>query len=219
MTRFILFIICAVIVSFDASAQKPKKNKKQIPAQKEIPKRYELASGELLLFSEMDGMRTKITVAFDKHGAREVTESVGYRMVEPDLNLKVHSKSIAMNGVLTTIDLQERTGTKISLGQYADAGGINFATINDSMKKEIGLVKTNDTDTVLGYVCDVWSITHPTIPFSGTYSVWGNLVLKSETMTNGVKMNTYAVKIEANKPLDESMLIIPDDIVFKKPGE
>ena len=219
MTKVIYFIIVMFCISFDVSAQKPKKSKKQSAIQKEIPKRYELRSGELLLFSEMDGMRTKITVAFDNHGAREVTESVGYRMVEKDLNLKVHSKSIAMNGVLTTIDLQERTGTKISLGQYADAGGINFATINDSMKKEIGLVKTNDTDTVLGYVCDVWSITHPTIPFSGTYSVWGNLVLKSETMTNGVKMNTYAVKIEANKPLDESMLIIPDDIVFKKPGE
>jgi hypothetical protein len=38
-------------------------------------------------------------------------------------------------------------------------------------------------------------------------------------MTNGVKMRTYAVRIEANKPLDESMLIIPEDIVFKKPGE
>lgn len=219
MTRLILLIICAVFVSFDASAQKPKKNKKQVPVQKEIPKRYELRSGEVLLFSEMDGMRTKITVAFDNHGAREVTESVGYRMVEQDLNLKVHTKSIAMNGVLSTIDLQERTGTKLSLGQYADAGGINFATISDSMKKEIGLVKTSDKDTVLGYVCDVWSITHPTIPFSGTYSVWGNLVLKSETMTNGVKMITYAVKIEANKPLDESLLVIPEDIVFKKQGE
>jgi hypothetical protein len=140
-------------------------------------------------------------------------------MVEQDLNLKVHSKSISMNGVLATMDLQERTGTKLSLGQYADAGGINFATITDSMKKEIGLVKTNDKDTVLGYSCDIWAITHPTIPFSGTYSVWGNLVLRSETMTNGMKMNTYAVKIEANKPLDETRLIIPEDIVFKKPGE
>ncbi|MCE2755705.1 MAG: hypothetical protein LW818_06920 [Ignavibacteriae bacterium] len=152
MTRFIYIIICALFVSFNASAQKPKKSKKQVPVQKEIPKRYELRSGELLLFSEMDGMRTKITVAFDNHGAREVTESVGYRMVEQDLNLKVHSKSIVMNGVLTTLDL-------------------------------------------------------------------GNLVMRSETMTNGVKMRTYAVKIEANKPLDESMLIIPEDIVFKKPGE
>ena len=219
MTRCICIIIYVLFVSFNASAQKPKKSKKQIPVQKEIPKRYELRSGELLLFSEMDGMRTRITVAFDNHGAREVTESVGYRMVEQDLNLKVHSKSIVMNGVLTTLDLQERTGTKLSLGQYADAGGINFATISDSMKKEIGLVKTNATDTVLGYACDIWTITHPTIPFSGTYSVWGNLVMRSETLTNGVKMRTYAVKIEANKPLDESMLIIPEDIVFKKPGE
>jgi hypothetical protein len=219
MIRIIILVICALCISFDASAQKPKKSKKQQSIKKEIPKRYTLRSGEILLFSEMDGMRTKITVAFDNYGAREITESVGYRMVEPDLNLKVHSKSIAANGFLTTIDMQERTGTKLSLGQYADAGGINFATISDSMKKEIGLVKTTDTDTVLGYVCDVWSLQHPTIPFSGTYSVWGNLVMKSETMTNGVKMKTYAVKIEANKPLDESQLIIPDDIVFKKPGE
>lgn len=219
MIKGICIIFCAFFVFLDASAQKPKKNKKLIPVQNEIPKRYELRSGELLLFSEMDGMRTKITVAFDNHGSREVTESVGFRMVEKDLNLKVHSKSIVMNGILTTLDLQERTGTKLSLGQYADAGGINFATISDSMKKEIGLVRTNDKDTVLGYVCDIWTITHPTIPFSGTYSVWGNLVLRSQTMTNGVKMSTYAVKIEANKPLDESMLIIPEDIVFKKPGE
>lgn len=219
MTRFICIIICALFVSFNAHAQKPKKSKKQILVKKEIPKRYELRSGELLLFSEMDGMRTKITVAFDNYGAREVTESVGFRMVEQDLNLKVHSKSISMNGVLTTLDLQERTGTKLSLGIYADAGGINFATISDSMKKEIGLVKTNATDTVLGYACDIWTIRHPTIPFSGTYSVWGNLVMRSETMTNGVKMRTFAVKIEANKPLDEAILIIPEDIVFKKPGE
>lgn len=211
---FIIMVICAV----EAIAQKPK-NKKNTEVQKELPKRYTMRSGELLMFSEMDGMRTKITVSFDNHGAREVTESVGYRAVEKDLNLKVHSKSIFMNGVLTTMDLQEGTGTRYSVGQFADAGGINFSTITDSMKKEIGLEKSNKTDTVLGYVCDVWTIAHPTIPFSGTYSVWGNLVLKSETMTNGVPMKTYAVKIEANKPLDESLLSIPDDIVFKKPGE
>jgi hypothetical protein len=215
--RIAIFIFLALL-SLEAHAQKQKKaSKKNI--QKEIPKRYALGSGELLLFSEMDGMRTKITVSFDKHGAREVTETIGYRAVEQDLNLKVHSKSIFLNGILTTMDLQEGTGTRYSVGQFADAGGINFSTITDSMKKEIGLEKTSKMDTVLGYPCEVWNIAHPTIPFSGTYSVWGNLVLKSETMTNGVPMKTYAVKIEANKPLDESLLSIPEDIVFKKPGE
>lgn len=215
--RIAIFILLALL-SLEAHAQKQKKTSKK-NIQIEIPKRYALGSGELLLFSEMDGMRTKITVSFDKHGAREVTETVGYRAVEQDLNLKVHSKSIFLNGILTTMDLQEGTGTRYSVGQFADAGGINFSTITDSMKKEIGLEKTSKMDTVLGYPCEVWNIAHPTIPFSGKYSVWGNLVLKSETMTNGVPMKTYAVKIEANKPLDESLLSIPEDIVFKKPGE
>jgi len=213
-----IWFILLVFLAVEASAQKPK-NKKKTVVQKELPKRYTLRSGELLMFSEMDGMRTKITVSFDNHGAREVTESVGYRAVEQDLNLKVHSKSIFANGVLTTIDVQEGKGTRYPVGQFADAGGINFAMISDSVKKEIGLEKTNKTDTVLGYVCDVWTIAHPVIPFSGTYSVWGNLVLKSETITNGIPMKTYAVKIEANKPFDESLLVIPEDIVFKEPGK
>jgi len=213
-----IWFILLVFLAVEASAQKPK-NKKKTVVQKELPKRYSLRSGELLMFSEMDGMRTKITVSFDNHGAREVTESVGYRAVEQDLNLKVHSKSIFANGVLTTIDVQEGKGTRYPVGQFADAGGINFAMISDSVKKEIGLEKTNKTDTVLGYVCDVWTIAHPVIPFSGTYSVWGNLVLKSETITNGIPMKTYAVKIEANKPFDESLLVIPEDIVFKEPGK
>lgn len=213
-----IWFILLVFLAVEASAQKPK-NKKKTVVQKELPKRYSLRSGELLMFSEMDGMRTKITVSFDNHGAREVTESVGYRAVEQDLNLKVHSKSIFANGVLTTIDVQEGTGTRYPVGQFADAGGINFAMISDSVKKEIGLEKTNKTDTVLGYACDVWTIAHPVIPFSGTYSVWGNLVLKSETITNGIPMKTYAVKIEANKPFDESLLVIPEDIVFKEPGK
>lgn len=213
-----IWFILLVFLAVEASAQKPK-NKKKTVVQKELPKRYSLRSGELLMFSEMDGMRTKITVSFDNHGALEVTESVGYRAVEQDLNLKVHSKSIFANGVLTTIDVQEGKGTRYPVGQFADAGGINFAMISDSVKKEIGLEKTNKTDTVLGYVCDVWTIAHPVIPFSGTYSVWGNLVLKSETITNGIPMKTYAVKIEANKPFDESLLVIPEDIVFKEPGK
>jgi len=213
-----IWFILLVFLAVEASAQKPK-NKKKTVAQKELPKRYTLRSGELLMFSEMDGMRTKITVSFDNHGAREVTESVGYRAVEQDLNLKVHSKSIFANGVLTTIDVQEGKGTRYPVGQFADAGGINFAMISDSVKKEIGLEMTNKTDTVLGYVCDVWTIAHPVIPFSGTYSVWGNLVLKSETITNGIPMKTYAVKIEANKPFDESLLAIPEDIIFKEPGK
>jgi len=213
-----IWFILLVFLAVEASAQKPK-NKKKTVVQKELPKRYTLRSGELLMFSEMDGMRTKITVSFDNHGAREVTESVGYRAVEQDLNLKVHSKSIFANGVLTTIDVQEGKGTRYPVGQFADAGGINFAMISDSVKKEIGLEKTNKTDTVLGYVCDVWTIAHPVIPFSGTYSVWGNLVLKSETITNGIPMKTFAVKIEANKPFDESLLVIPEDIVFKEPGK
>ncbi|MFM7543803.1 MAG: hypothetical protein ACKO5I_04140 [Ignavibacteria bacterium] len=213
-----IWFILLVFLAVEASAQKPK-NKKKTVVQKELPRRYSLRSGELLMFSEMDGMRTKITVSFDNHGAREVTESVGYRAVEQDLNLKVHSKSIFANGVLTTIDVQEGKGTRYPVGQFADAGGINFAMISDSVKKEIGLEKTNKTDTVLGYVCDVWTIAHPVIPFSGTYSVWGNLVLKSETITNGIPMKTYAVKIEANKPFDESLFVIPEDIVFKEPGK
>lgn len=215
--HIIIFLFLALL-STDIQAQKPKKQKKKNIAV-EVPKKYALASGEVLLFSEMDGMRTKITVSFDKHGAREVTETVGYRAVEQDLNLKIHSKSIFENGILTTMDLQEGTGTRYSVGQFADAGGINFSTISDSMKKEIGLEKTTIMDTVLGYPCQVWNLAHPTIPFSGKYSVWGNLVLKSETMTNGVPMKTYAVKIEANKPFDESLISIPEDIVFKKPGE
>lgn len=109
-----IWFILLVFLAVEASAQKPK-NKKKTVAQKELPKRYTLRSGELLMFSEMDGMRTKITVSFDNHGAREVTESVGYRAVEQDLNLKVHSKSIFANGVLTTIDVQEERERAIRL--------------------------------------------------------------------------------------------------------
>ena len=38
-------------------------------------------------------------------------------------------------------------------------------------------------------------------------------------MTNGVPMKTYAVKIEANKPFDESLISIPEDIVFLQIGD
>ena len=215
MKTFFIILCTFMFTGFSMQAQKSHKKKEvhtQTPQAK--PSKYSLKSGELLLFSEMAGMRTKITVVFDDYGNREATESVGYRAVEQDLNIKIHTRSILDHGVLTTLDLEEGTGKRFTVGEYADAGGINFATLTDSIKKTLGLELTAQKDTVLGYVCDVWSLNHPAMSLSGKYSVWNNLVMRSETMTAGVPMSTYVVKIEANKPADPAMFTIPDDIIF-----
>lgn len=60
----------------------------------------------------MQGMRTKITVLFDDYGKKEVTEAIGYRIADEGLKLKVHTKSIIVEGTLISIDMEEGTAKR-----------------------------------------------------------------------------------------------------------
>lgn len=213
MKNYIIICFAFLFLVFhNTYSQKISKKQKNDIVSHNVKNKYTIKSGEILLFSEMQGMRTKITVLFDDYGNKEVTESIGYRIADEGLKLKVHTKSIIVEGALISIDMEEGTAKKMSLDSYIDAGGINFNALSDSISQSIGLKKTQDKDTVLGYVCDVWSLQHPTLPLLGKYSVWNNILLKSEALTAGIPMETYAVKFEENKIIDNSVFTIPPDI-------
>jgi hypothetical protein len=176
------------------------------------PPRYSVRSGILTLFSEMQGMRSKITVSFDDFGNKEITETIGYRIAEDGLRIKMHTRSIAREGMLITMDMEEMKGKRMHLNNAMDAGSVRFSELSDSVQNLLGLCKLEEKDTVLGYICDVWELNHPELPLRGHYSVWNNLLLKSETLTAGVPMATYAVKIDENVPVDPALFDIPPDI-------
>ena len=44
--------------------------------------------------------------------------------------------------------------------------------------------------------------------------MWNHILLKSEALTAGIPMETYAVKFEENKIIDNSVFTIPPDITI-----
>jgi len=164
--------------------------------------KYAIKSGIVEYNTRMMGMDMKQTLTFDDYGQKEATD------VEADMmGVKIHTVTITKDGFIYTLDMEKKTGTKIS-GKSPD---IDFENLSEEMVKDMNL-KKEGTEEYLGKTCEKMSIDYTKMKMKGTFLVYKGVALKSDTDMGSMKMNLIAEKFEENPSVPASKFEIPADI-------
>lgn len=166
--------------------------------------KYAIKSGIVEYKTQMMGMNMKQTLTFDDYGAKEATD------VEMDImGVKMHTVTIAKDGFIYTLDLEKKTGTKIS-GKSPD---IDFENLSEEMVKDMNL-KKEGTEEYLGKTCEKMSIDYTKMKMKGTFLVYKGVALKSETNMGTTKINLIGEKFIENPVIPAEKFEIPPDITI-----
>jgi hypothetical protein len=164
--------------------------------------KYAIKSGIVEYKTQMMGMNMKQTLTFDDYGAKEATD------VEMDMmGVKMHTVTITKDGFIYTLDLEKKTGTKIS-GKSPD---IDFENLSEEMVKDMNL-KKEGTEEYLGKTCEKMSIDYTKMKMKGTFLVYKGIALKSDTDMGTMKVKLTGEKFEENPSIPASKFEIPADI-------
>lgn len=204
----ILFSISALIfavVLFSCSGKSSDSTTKTEPgasASKVSKGKYAIKSGIVEYKTSMMGMDMKQTLTFDDYGAKEATD------VEMDMmGVKIHTVTITKDGFIYTLDMEKKTGTKIS-GKSPD---IDFENLSQDMVKDMNL-KKEGTEEYLGKTCEKMSIDYTKMKMKGTFLVYKGVALKSETDMGTTKINLVGEKFIENPEIPAQKFEVPDDI-------
>jgi len=163
--------------------------------------KYAIKSGIVEYKTRMMGMDMKQTLTFDDYGQKEATD------VEADMmGVKIHTVTITKDGFIYTLDMEKKTGTKIS-GKSPD---IDFENLSEEMVKDMNL-KKEGTEEYLGKTCEKMSIDYTKMKMKGTFLVYKGVALKSETDMGTMKVNLIGEKFEENPSIPASKFEIPAD--------
>lgn len=164
--------------------------------------KYAIKSGIVEYKTQMMGMDMKQTLTFDDYGAKEATD------VEMEImGVKMHTVTITKDGFIYTLDLEKKTGTKIS-GRSPD---IDFENLSEEMVKDMNL-KKEGTEEYLGKTCEKMSIDYTKMKMTGTFLVYKGVALKSETEMGTTKINLVGEKFIENPEIPAAKFEIPADI-------
>jgi len=164
--------------------------------------KYAIKSGIVEYKTQMMGMDMKQTLTFDDYGKKETTD------VEMEMmGVKIHTVTITKDGFIYTLDLEKKTGTKIS-GKSPD---IDFENLSEEMVKDMNL-KKEGTEEFLGKTCEKMSIDYTKMKMKGTFLVYKGIALKSDTDIGTMKMKLVGEKFEENPSVPASKFEIPADI-------
>jgi hypothetical protein len=164
--------------------------------------KYAIKSGIVEYKTQMMGMDMKQTLTFDDYGQKEATD------VEADMmGVKIHTVTITKDGFIYTLDMEKKTGTRIS-GKSPD---IDFENLSEQMVKDMNL-KKEGTEEYLGKTCEKMSIDYTKMKMKGTFLVYKGIALKSDTDMGTMKMNLTGEKFEENPSIPASKFEIPADM-------
>jgi len=205
---FTFFLIAAATLQFSCKGKNTEPaSSAQNPVKQEIsaPKgRYAIKSGIVEYKTETMGMEGRQTLTFDDYGNKEVTD------VEMEMmGTKIRTVTITRDGFIYTLDLDKKTGTKIS----GSSPNIDFENLSEQMVKDMKL-KKEGKEEFLGKTCEKMSIDYQKVKMKGTFLVYKGVGLKVDTDMGTMKMKLNAEKFVENPEIPASTFEIPADIVF-----
>jgi hypothetical protein len=166
--------------------------------------KYAIKSGIVQYKTQMMGMDMKQTLTFDDYGAKEATD------MEMDMmGVKMHTVTISKDGFIYTLDMEKKTGSKIS-GKSPD---IDFENLSEEMVKDMNL-KKEGTEEYLGRTCEKMSIDYTKMKMKGTFLVYKGVALKSDTDMGTMKMKLVGEKFIENPEIPASKFEIPADVTI-----
>ena len=164
--------------------------------------KYAIKSGIVEYKTQVMGMDMKQTLTFDDYGQKEATD-----MEAEMMGVKIHTVTITKDGFIYTLDLEKKTGTKIS----GKSPNIDFENLSEEMVKDMNL-KKEGTEDFLGKTCEKMSIDYTKMKMKGTYLVYKGVALKVDTDMGAMKMNLVAEKFEENPVIPAEKFEVPADI-------
>ena len=164
--------------------------------------KYAIKSGIVEYKTQVMGMDMKQTLTFDDYGQKEATD-----MEAEMMGVKIHTVTITKDGFIYTLDLEKKTGTKIS-GKSPD---IDFENLSEEMVKDMNL-KKEGTEEYLGITCEKMSIDYTKMKMKGTFLVYKGVALKSDTDMGTMKMKLVGEKFEENPVIPAEKFEVPADI-------
>ncbi len=203
---FTLAILVSVAILFSCKSKTSETadaGDNQATAETSTPKgRFGIKSGIVEYKTQVMGMDMKQTLTFDDYGNKEVTE------VETDMmGVKIHTVTITKDGFIYTLDMEKKTGTKIS-GKSPD---IDFENLGEEMAKDMNLKKLG-TEQYLGKTCEKMSIDYKKMNMKGTYLVYKGVALMVDTDMGAMKMKLVGEKFIENPEIPASKFEIPADV-------
>lgn len=189
----------------------PASSLSEIPTDTIIPatdRKYGVASGILTMDLEIEGANStmKTTVYFDHFGKRESSETYSSTTLENGQHFDAHVMAFNLDGYQYQIDFDHKSASKFKYNPEAMSGGFSFATMTEKMKKAYNVKKVG-SETILGRICDVYTMDSPDV--KGTFSVWKNITFKLHTVSGGFTTNVIARKFVENVPIPKEKFEVP----------
>lgn len=189
----------------------------EIPTDTIIPaadRKYGIESGILTMDLDIVGANStmKTIVYFDGYGKRESTETYSSTTLENGQHFNAHVMSYNMNGYQYQIDFDNKTAMRFKYNPQAMSGGFSFATMTEKMKKAFNVKKVG-TETILGKVCDMYTMDSPDA--KGSFSVWKNITFKLHSVSGGFTTNVIARKFVENVQLPKDKFEVPAGFKMK----
>lgn len=216
------FFACQSATTTDSSSKSISQAETQSEMAQPANSRYGIKSGIIhkkIVNSMMKGENT-ITIWFDRYGEIEVSEN--YTKLEM-MGQKIEETtwSSIRDGALYSYKIGEKTGTKFLLSQTFDPKNVDWSKMTDELMKQYKVEKAG-TEEFLGKTCDVYRMNNPEMGMVGTYLLWKNIVLKTETKMTGITVVEEVKKLEENADIPASKFELPKDVNFqelKMPGK
>ncbi len=177
-------------------------------------RKYGLKSGIVTYSTETMGMKVKSTLYFEDFGKIECTETV-FEMDLGDTKEVTHNRALTKDGYLYSFDIEKKSGTKRMISRSQSLGQYDFANMSDKVKKEYQL-KELGSEKFLGRECKKYSMNNKDMEMKGTFLIWNNIPLKSETNAGGMDAKMIATKVEENGKIPAGMFEVPKDVVFRE---
>ncbi len=196
---FITLLALAVLLPLSVNAQ---------------PKKYGLKSAIITYSTETMGIKVKSALYFDDYGKVECLETV-FEMDLGDTKEVTHNRALTKDGYTYSFDIEKKTGTKRRISGSQSSGQYDFSNMSDKMKKEYQ-VKELGTEKFLGRECKKFSMNNKDMEMKGTFLIWNNIPLKSETNAGGMDAKMIATKVEENGKIPAGMFEVPKEAVIRE---
>jgi hypothetical protein len=200
MTTGILLFACKSKTTESAA-----KNESPVVNETPVQKgRYAIKSGIVEYKTEVMGMEARQTLTFDDYGKKEVTD-----MEMEMMGTKIKTVTITRDGFIYTLDMEKKTGTKMS----GSSPNIDFENLSEQMAKDMNL-KKEGKEEFLGMTCEKMSIDYQKMSMKGIFLVYKGVALMVNTDMGTMKMKLKAEKFLENPEIPASKFEIPADIKF-----
>lgn len=148
---------------------------------------------------------------FDDYGKDEMTKTVT-KISMMGQNIESTSYSMTKDGWSYSWEEGKPTGSKFQMKEVMDPSKMDYSKLSEEMKEQFG-IKQIGTETVMGKKCDKFTMNKDGMG-TGTYWIWNNIPMKSETTMGGIGVNINVTDIDENPHFSKDQFDVPDNVTF-----